>query len=238
MHIFYEPDILKNGGLLNEEESKHCVRVLRHKSGDTIHVIDGKGTRALCTITDASPRACQVKIEQTETLNPVLNKTHIAIAPTKSIDRFEWFLEKSTELGINEITPLLCRQSERKQIKPHRLEKIITAATKQSMRLWRPVMNEMTKLEDFLKTEHRENLKYIAHCVEENRKELIQELKQANTNKDVLILIGPEGDFSDAEIEMALQNGFKPVSLGKNRLRTETAGIAACMIAEMTMTGH
>lgn len=233
MQIFYEPDFLTNGGVLNEEESKHCIKVLRHKNGDHIHVIDGKGTRALCTITDASPKACKIKIEEKETHPPAKPYCHIAIAPTKSIDRFEWFLEKSTELGISKITPLLCHQSERKQIKLPRLERVITAATKQCLRLWRPSINELTNIREFLSSPHPEKHKFIAHCAENERKELLSELNKNTNLENVLILIGPEGDFSSEEIEMALASDFIPVVMGKNRLRTETAGIAACMLVTM-----
>jgi 16S rRNA (uracil1498-N3)-methyltransferase len=233
MHIFYEPDILINGGKLNEEESKHCIKVLRHKIGDNISIINGSGTRVLCSITEASPKACKVKIENTETKPPASGKCHIAIAPTKSIDRFEWFLEKSTELGIDKITPLLCFQSERKQIKPARLERVLIAATKQSLRLWKPVIEELTNLKNFLNSEHPEKQKFIAHCEESNRKMLLETLQKKDNNNDVLILIGPEGDFSQEEIKLALKNKFIPVSFGENRLRTETAGIYGCMAVKM-----
>lgn len=233
MQIFFEPDILTNGGILNEEESRHCVKVLRHKTGDTIHVIDGKGTRAVCTITKASPNDCQVKIDTTETAQQPGTLCHIAIAPTKSIDRFEWFLEKSTELGINQITPLICQKSERKLLKHPRLERVITAATKQSLRLWRPTLNKIIAFSDFLNQQNPEKQKYIAHCEESDRKELFEELQKISANKDFLILIGPEGDFSDKEIKTALEKGFVPVTLGKTRLRTETAGIAACMMVNL-----
>ncbi|WP_010661832.1 16S rRNA (uracil(1498)-N(3))-methyltransferase [Marinilabilia salmonicolor] len=233
MQIFYEPEILTNGGVLNEEESKHCIKVLRHKAGDQIYVIDGRGTRVLCSITEASPKACRVKIEQKETGQPDAPACHIAIAPTKSIDRFEWFLEKSTELGIDRITPLLCHQSERRQIKLPRLDRVITAATKQCLRLWRPSIAELTEIKKFLDAPHPEKYKFIAHCMEDERKELITELKKNKAKEDILILIGPEGDFAPEEVKMAIKNGFIPVVMGKNRLRTETAGIAACMLAKI-----
>lgn len=233
MHIFYEPEILNNDGLLNEDESRHCVKVLRHSKGDSIQIIDGKGSRMTATIIDASPRACRVKAVSQETATPPLQKCHIAIAPTKSSDRFEWFLEKSTELGIDRITPILCRQSERKQIKPQRLERVITAATKQSLRLWRPQLAPMQSLKDFLQTELSQKNRFIAYCEEKDRKELIDELKHVVKDEEILVLIGPEGDFSREEIEMAIKTGFTPVSLGVNRLRTETAGIAACMTIKL-----
>lgn len=228
MQIFYEPDILSNGGILNEEESRHCIKVLRHKSGDLIHIINGKGTRVSATITDASPKACQIKIDSQEFEEPKKPGCHIAIAPTKSIDRFEWFLEKSTEIGIDKITPLLCHQSERKQIKIPRLERVLTAATKQCLRLWKPELSELTGFHKFIETVHPEKFKFIAHCAENERKELVAELKKNTNAEDILVLIGPEGDFSAEEIERALDSGFIPVVMGENRLRTETAGIVAC----------
>lgn len=235
MHLFYEPDILTNGGTLSEDESKHCVKVLRHNNGDAIRIIDGKGTRVTATITDASPRACRVKTETTETKPPPTQQCHIAIAPTKSSDRFEWFLEKSTETGVDRITPLLCHQSERKQIKPQRLERVITAATKQSLRLWHPVLEELTSIKEFLQKDFPDAAKFIAYCETEDRKELVDELKKTGSEKEILVLIGPEGDFSEEEIRLAKEQGFVPVSLGPNRLRTETAGIAACMIVNLVV---
>ena len=233
MHLFYEPDILTNGGTLSEDESKHCVKVLRHQNGDAIRIIDGKGSRVTATITEASSKACRVKIESGETEPPPPQQCHIAIAPTKSSDRFEWFLEKSTETGIDRITPLLCRQSERKQIKPQRLDRVITAATKQSLRMWRPQMEEMTPIKDFLQRDFPDAAKFIAYCETEDRKELVDELKKTAEEKEIVVLIGPEGDFSEEEISLAKEKGFIPVSLGPNRLRTETAGIAACMIVNL-----
>lgn len=234
MQIFYEPEILTNGGFLNEEEAKHCVKVLRHKTGDEIYVIDGKGSRFKCQIAETSPKSCKLTILNTEKEDPSVGKCHIAIAPTKSIDRFEWFLEKSTEIGIDKITPILCKQSERKRIKLPRLDRVLIAASKQSQRLWKPAITELTDVKEFLEQDHPETHKYIAHCEENERKELYPELQKRNAGEDVLILIGPEGDFSSEEISKALDKGFVPVSLGKNRLRTETAGIAACMSVQLT----
>jgi 16S rRNA (uracil1498-N3)-methyltransferase len=232
MQLFYEPEILENGGKLNEEESHHCVKVLRHKVGDPLQIINGKGLRADGILTLASPRECVVAIESVENQPPPAFKSHIAIAPTKSIDRFEWFLEKATELGIDEITPLLCQQSERKHIKPFRLEKVITSATKQSLRLWRPVLNPMITLSEFLNLPHAAPHQFIAHCTEDQKQLLSHEIKERPLG-DVMVLIGPEGDFSTTEIELALKKGLIPVSLGINRLRTETAGIAACHIIQV-----
>ncbi|MGQ1889961.1 16S rRNA (uracil(1498)-N(3))-methyltransferase [Thermophagus sp. OGC60D27] len=234
MQIFYDPDILKNEGILNEEESKHCIKVLRHKVGDVINVITGNGERLICTITDASPKACQLTVNRHETEDKPSSICHIAIAPTKSIDRFEWFLEKSTELGVDKITPILCKQSERKQIRLPRLEKVITAATKQSLRLWRPQITELTNIKDFLSSSHQEQLKFIAYCDDlQERKYLPSLLTNRNKEQSVLILIGPEGDFTNDEVQLAQKKGFIPISLGNNRLRTETAGIAACMAVKL-----
>jgi 16S rRNA (uracil1498-N3)-methyltransferase len=225
MHLFFTPDLNGNHYTLNETESKHCVRVLRLNEGDKIQLVDGKGSFFEAVIVAAHPKACQVEI--TDAQHGVGKRDfrlHIAIGPTKSIDRFEWFLEKTTEIGIDEITPLLCRYSERKSIKPVRLGNIITSAMKQSLKAYRPVLNEMTSFRDFVSQDF-DGGKYIAHCGPAERKLFSHILPKG---KDALILIGPEGDFSPEEIQLALNNGFHPVSLGESRLRTETAGVVAC----------
>lgn len=225
MHLFYTPDINGNRYTLDETESKHCIRVLRLKEGEQIRLVDGRGSFYDAVISLAHPKACQVEITRTEHEVGKRNfRLHIAIGPTKSIDRFEWFLEKATEIGIDEITPLLCRYSERKSIKPPRLENIITSAMKQSLKAYRPVLHEMTVFKDFVSQTFPGN-KYIAHCEPTERKLLSHILPQ---KEDVIMLIGPEGDFSPEEIRLALDNGFQPVSLGESRLRTETAGVVAC----------
>ena len=227
MHIFYEPQIIYNGNFLSEEESFHCIKVLRHKIGDTISVIDGLGNNFLCEIADASTNKCRIEIKEKIISKFPESKCHIAIAPTKNIDRLEWFVEKSTEIGIREITPIVCKHSERKIIKPERLEKIITSATKQSMTLWRPILNPIVSFNDFvLKSAHlQETQKFIAYCNEEDRTPLKDIYK---INGYVVIIIGPEGDLDRTEIEFTLNKEFKGVSLGNNRLRTETAALAAC----------
>ena len=225
MHLFFTPDLNGNQYTLNETESKHCVRVLRLNEGDKIQLVDGKGSFFEAVIRHAHPKACQVEIiDAKHEVGRRDFRLHIAIGPTKSIDRFEWFLEKSTEIGIDEITPLLCRYSERKSIKPARLESIITSAMKQSLKAYRPVLNEMTSFQDFISQEF-DGEKYIAHCEPTERKLFSHILPKG---KNVLILIGPEGDFSPDEIQFAFDNGFQPVSLGESRLRTETAGVVAC----------
>ncbi len=226
MQLFYEPEILTNGGLLNMEESHHCIKVLRYRKGDAITIIDGKGSSISARITDDSPKACKVSVIKTNYLPPPPVSCHIAVAPTKNIDRFEWFIEKSCEIGIEKITPLLCEKSERKILKLERLEKIITTASKQSGNLWRPQLFPLTNYKDFiLKTS--EGDKFIAHCHEGDKESFFKMCKQGkNTN----ILIGPEGDFSKNEIKLAEENGFRSISLGETRLRTETAAFVAAHI--------
>ncbi|SFE36264.1 16S rRNA (uracil(1498)-N(3))-methyltransferase [Thermophagus xiamenensis] len=239
MHVFYDPDILNNSGILNEEESRHCVKVLRHKEGDLIKVITGQGECYTCTIIEASVKRCRLKIESRESAKKSSTVCHIAIAPTKSIDRFEWFIEKSTELGIDKITPILCHQSERKQIRLSRLEKVIISATKQSLRFWKPSITELTNLKDFLLANHPEKLKFIAYCDEKvERQPLSAQLLDRDKTQSVLILIGPEGDFTEEEVTIAIDQGFIPISLGRNRLRTETAGISACMTVRLMESLH
>ncbi|MCJ0741939.1 16S rRNA (uracil(1498)-N(3))-methyltransferase [Pedobacter montanisoli] len=226
MHLFYTPDLTTNTYTLNEEESKHCSKVLRLNVGDTVHLIDGVGGLYEAEITAVNKRNVDLKV-----VNSIKDygkrdfHIHIAIAPTKNIDRFEWFLEKATEIGIDEITPLICERSERKIIKAERLEKVITSAVKQSIKAYHPKLNEAISLQEFLQ-QAKANHKLIAHCLDENDKQYINTL--VKNQQSYLILIGPEGDFSPAEITAALQNGYKPVTLGNTRLRTETAGLAAC----------
>jgi len=229
MQLFYEPNILSNGGLLSPEESAHCVRVLRHKTGDAIHIIDGKGHLINAIIKVASPKACEIEINEIKKEPPSSVQCHIAIAPTKNIDRTEWFLEKSTEIGIEIITPIIVKNSERRIIKPARLEKVITSATKQSGSYWRPILQPLISFEEFINIPFVGD-KFIAHC--HNGQE--PHLKNiAQKNKNVLVLIGPEGDFTLKEVERAKEKGFKTVSLGTKRLRTETAALAASHIIRL-----
>lgn len=230
MHLFYTPDIASNSYTLNEEESNHCNKVLRLKTGDVVHLIDGVGGLYTAEIAEATKKAVRLNIidEQSE-FGKRNHYLHIAIAPTKNIDRIEWFLEKATEIGIDEITPVVCERSERKIVKEERLEKVITAAVKQSLTAYHPKLNPTISLRDFLKEnvgKSEANYKLIAHCVDDGNRNAISEL--IKPHQKYLILIGPEGDFSPKEIELALQSGYKPVTLGNTRLRTETAGLAAC----------
>ena len=204
------------------EESKHIIRVLRKKQGDIINFTDGKGGFFTYEIVIADSKKLILKIVNSEKKAKKHNyQLHIAIAPTKNIDRFEWFLEKATEIGIDEITPIICEHSERKVIKTDRGKRILISAMKQSLKYYLPQLNEATNFKNFVK-KNSNKAKYIAHC-EENYNKLMLDRKSENT----LILIGPEGDFSSEEIKFAKQNQFKAVSLGSSRLRTETAGIIA-----------
>ena len=228
--MFYTPDI-DTSCFLSEEESAHCVRVLRYDRGDEILLTDGRGTTYHARITNPHPRHCEFELlsqeKQEKTHNIYL---HVAIAPTKNIERLEWMVEKCTEIGVDEITPLLCRFSERKNLRNDRLEKIILSAAKQSLTPYLPVLNPLTDFAALMKQyAGNEDLdKYIAHCYKDEKRELKDVLQKG---RDVLILIGPEGDFSEQEVELAIANGFVPVGLGRSRLRTETAGVVACHTA-------
>jgi 16S rRNA (uracil1498-N3)-methyltransferase len=225
MHIFYTPDILGKNYILNETESKHCVRVLRLEQGDEITLVDGRGGFFTAEIAEPNPKRCLVNVVKSELNFGLRNyQVHIAIAPTKNIERIEWFLEKATEIGINRVIPLLCRYSERKEIKAERLEKVMVSAMKQSLKAYLPQLDPLTKFNDFI-SQPFDGQKFRAHCDEQHR-DLLKKLVVPNQN--YLILIGPEGDFSSEEIEAAIKAGFRPVTLGDSRLRTETAGVVAC----------
>lgn len=226
MHIFYTPELSSDTFTLNEEESRHCSKVLRLGMGDVVHLIDGKGGLFEAEITAITKKNVQLKVigKQSE-FGKRNHHLHIAIAPTKNIDRFEWFLEKATEIGIDEITPLICDRSERKIIKEERLEKVMTSAVKQSLTAYHPQLNQATTFSDLMKKEFAGE-RLIAHCMDDSSKQFINQM--VATHQSYLILIGPEGDFSPTELSTALQNGYKPVTLGTTRLRTETAALAAC----------
>ena len=225
MHLFYTPDIQTTTYQLDEEESKHCIKVLRLKNGDQVNLIDGKGGLYLAEIIDEHPKRTVLNIIDTKKEYGKRNHhLHIAVAPTKNIDRFEWFLEKATEIGIDEITPIICDRSERKEIKIERSNKIITSAIKQSLKAYHPKLNNYIPFSKFI-AQASADLKFIAHC-EENKKSAVVEIFKPR--QKYLILIGPEGDFSPIEIDLALQNGFVPITLGQSRLRTETAALEAC----------
>lgn len=224
MHIFYTPEI-STTCRLPEEESKHCVRVLRCKVGDEICLTDGQGGFYHARITNSDPNKCEFEILKKITEDCSFNYfINIAIAPTKNIDKVEWLVEKLTEIGVSELNFLRCRFSERKEIKNSRLQKILISAMKQSGRATLPVLNEMVDFKKFV-AQTFNGQKFIAHCYS-GEKPLLNNVY--HQNKNVLILIGPEGDFSKEEIEWAEKNGFLSISLGKSRLRTETAAWAAC----------
>ena len=230
MHIFYTPDIQKDFYTLSPEESKHCVKVLRLKTGDEVLLISGKGKLFTGEIIDDNPKKCSVKIlDITEKQSRKKFTVHIAIAPTKNTNRFETFLEKATEIGIDEIIPFIGRYSERKNIKPERLEKVIISAIKQSKAFFKPELRNLTTFDKLINTDF-DGEKYIAHCYETNTKKHIKEVYKKGEN--VLILIGPEGDFSEKEVQQAVSKGFTEVSISDSRLRTETAGIVACQIID------
>ena len=232
MQLFYNKDIKEKNTLFtfNKEESKHIIKVLRKQENDTIFITNGKGFLFTSIITNANEKKCQVTIKSFQKKNNSLPyKLNIAIAPTKNIQRLEWFLEKATEIGITEITPLICNHSERKVIKKERLEKVIISAMKQSLKYVLPKLNDITSFSEFIKNNKAKN-SFIAHCINSNKNNLKHLLSKTlnQTNKpNVTILIGPEGDFTPNEINLALQNNFKALSLGNSRLRTETAGIVA-----------
>ncbi|MDR0712048.1 MAG: 16S rRNA (uracil(1498)-N(3))-methyltransferase [Prevotellaceae bacterium] len=230
MYLFYTPDISGDVYTLNEDESLHCVRALRLGAGDAVHLIDGRGGLYSARIAEAHGKRCTVHV--TGVQREVGKRScylHVAIAPTKNIDRYEWFLEKATEIGVDEITPLLCEHSERKAVKGDRSVKVVTAAVKQSLKAYHPTLNPMVDFAAFV-AQPFDGVKCIAHCMA-SQKRLLQHVVQPQGR--TLALIGPEGDFSPAEVELARQNGFVEVSLGDSRLRTETAGVVACCIAQM-----
>ncbi|MBC7605458.1 MAG: 16S rRNA (uracil(1498)-N(3))-methyltransferase [Burkholderiales bacterium] len=226
MQLFYNPNIAENAETFSfdKEESKHIIKVLRKKDTDILFVTNGLGFCFETKITLASDTKCTVKIIAVKKSEPSKYRLHLAVAPTKMNDRFEWFLEKATEIGISEITPIICDHSERKQIKTDRFDKIIQSAMKQSNQYFLPKLNEPVMFKDFVQ-QHKNGLLFVAHC-EETEKKILKHLLQPD--KDVTILIGPEGDFSDKEILWAIENKFVPISLGNTRLRTETAAIVAC----------
>jgi len=222
MQLFYLENP-KDEIILSAEESKHATKVLRKKEGDVLNFTDGKGGFYKAEITVADSRKCRLKVVSSEKKEKQHNyHLHIAIAPTKNMDRYEWFLEKATEIGIDEITPIICSRSERKVIKTKRCTRILLSAMKQSLKFHLPKLNEAISFNDFIKKDY-EGKKYIAHCEYGEKKEL----KAVKKTEKTLILIGPEGDFSKKEIDLVLQKQFKAISLGKSRLRTETAGIIA-----------
>jgi len=233
MFLFYPVKIEGDYAIFSEEEARHCLHVLRKRVGEPITFVDGRGGWYEGLIDEAGKRHLTAKIQSKKLeVGKRGFRLHIAVAPTKNIDRFEWFLEKATELGIDEITPLICEHSERTKIRPDRLEKVLLSAMKQSLRAYLPKLNELTRFDKFLKLDNANlsGTRFIAHCRDENLPHLFGNCKPGI---DVTILVGPEGDFSLPEIEMANRHGFQNTGLGKARLRTETAAIAACHIINL-----
>ena len=231
IHLFYAPE-LPDRLALPDEEAGHAVRVLRMKDGDALLATDGRGTFYECTLLSASPKHCALQIERSYPGDHLWQgHIHLAVAPTKNMDRIEWLAEKATEIGFDELTFLLCKNSERKVIKTERVEKIVVSATKQSHKAHKPEVHELTRIADFLR-QPRTGKKYIAHCLaEEGSLPFLFHLLPADG--EVTVLIGPEGDFTPEEVAMAEAAGYQSVSLGRSRLRTETAALVAVQLANL-----
>lgn len=233
--MFYSPDILIRQEL-PAEEAAHCARVLRMTEGEHIQITDGRGSFYEAELTLVSPKRCLFRILSQETPAPLWSgHLHIAMAPTKNMDRVEWFAEKATEIGFDELTFLNCRYSERKVIKIERVEKILVSAVKQSLKATKPILNEQIEFSKFVKLPHV-GQKFIAHCYDDlgDEKPLLKHVLKSG--EDALVMIGPEGDFSREEVQLAVEYGFQPISLGRSRLRTETAALVACHILNLANT--
>jgi 16S rRNA (uracil1498-N3)-methyltransferase len=232
MQLFYAPRISGEFHELDEQESRHAVRVLRLSKGEKVVLVDGTGGWYECEIAEAHPKRCRLEIRtRTPDHNPLPYDLHIGISPTRSTDRFEWFLEKATEIGISEITPLICHRTERSRLNYERLQRIIVSAMKQSLRAYKPALSEPVRFDRFLKGRHSGTLG-IAHCQSGDRISL-EELKPSGR---YTLLIGPEGDFTDDEIDSAVSAGYIPFHLGESRLRTETAGIYVCSVVRSVLS--
>ncbi|AYN68468.1 16S rRNA (uracil(1498)-N(3))-methyltransferase [Euzebyella marina] len=235
MQLFYHPHLDQSVSQFTfpEEESKHIVRVLRKKAGDTLKVTNGKGFLFESTIVSAEPKKCVAEVTSSEKQHQKMHWFHMVVAPTKTNDRFEWFLEKATEIGVNEITPIFCEHSERKSVKKERLEKVVLSAMKQSLRTYLPKLNDAITFSEFMESD-KGGLLFIAHCEDEEKVDL---KRRVAPDQDITIMIGPEGDFSHHEIKTAYDKGFLPVSLGHYRLRTETAALVACTTVNLINNG-
>ena len=234
MQLFYAPDLTTPLYTLGEEESKHCIRVLRLRRGDTLHLTDGRGTLYRCEIAEEDARRCTVRVvERFPDYERMPYRLTMAVAPTKNIERFEWFLEKATEVGVSEIVPLLCERSERRALKIERAERVVVSAMKQSLKAYRPTLRPLTPFGEAAAMPF-EGRKFIAHCAPaqspEGKAYLPATLRRGEA---ALILIGPEGDFSPEEITFARANGFEEITLGAQRLRTETAAVAAVVMVSV-----
>lgn len=230
MQLFYQPDIHNGATFLTEEESKHCIKVLRHTVGDTLDVVDGKGAKFKVRITNANSRKTEFDIISHERKRELPYYIHIAIAPTKQIERTEWFLEKAIEIGVDEISFFFGRHSERKSLKMDRIHKKAIAAMKQSLTYQLPKIELYQDLESVISHIKPTDERFIAYVDFDNPLHLKE---AAHTSARTTVLIGPEGDFNDEELDFALKNGFSKISLGQSRLRTETAGVVACTILNL-----
>lgn len=226
--FFYVEQLHSADGMLqmNEETSKHMVQVLRMGVGEAVSLTDGKGKKALAEIVDAHKKKCTIRINEITATAPPCNKKGIAISLVKNTSRFEWFLEKATEMGVTAIYPLLCERTEKQHFRMDRMKGILISAMLQSQQVWKPEITQPLAFSDLIQTQDYTS-KYIAYCGEDYPRKF---LHQQNTSNHSLILIGPEGDFTPSEVEQAIDKGFEPVSLGNNRLRTETAGVAAAVM--------
>lgn len=230
MEIFWTEDIAGGICRLGEEESAHCVRVLRHRAGDRINIIDGHGTMYECTLVADSPKGAEARIEQAhQNWGGHPYDLTMAVCPTKNIDRYEWFAEKATEFGVDRIVPVIGEHSERKILKPERMNRILLSATKQSLKASIPELSDTTSVREFIEsTAEKDALKMIAYCFEDGQERTsIREVLEKNDAKEVIVLIGPEGDFSREEADAAVAAGYVPVHVGESRLRTETAALAS-----------
>jgi 16S rRNA (uracil1498-N3)-methyltransferase len=235
MQLFYSSDIIPPIHTLSEEESKHCVRVLRLGVGDKLHITDGKGNLYHCRIVEAHQHHCTVEVVETfAEYEKLPYSLTMAVAPTKNIDRYEWFLEKATEIGVSRFIPIECDHSERRTIKYDREERVITSAVKQSLKAYHPTLEDMTDFKKFV-TREFDGRKFIAHCGEAivGKKYLASTLA---AGENAVILIGPEGDFSPEEVRLAVENGFEEITLGTQRLRTETAAVMAVAMVAVVNT--
>ena len=231
MNYFYHPTLDNSVSQFSfsPEESRHIVKVLRKKEGDQLLITNGKGFLYTSEITGADPKKCTGRVLNSKKTIPPRFELHLAVAPTKRLERFQWFLEKATEIGVTEITPILCERSERDKFSLDRLQRVMQEAMKQSLRTYLPRLNPLTPYTEFVKVK-LPDLRFIAHCEEDEKMEL---KRRVAPDKDIVILIGPEGDFNQTEIHTAYASGFLPVSLGKSRLRTETAAIYACVTVNL-----
>jgi len=235
MQLFYNSNIKATDTTFtfDDNESKHIIKVLRKRNGDELSITNGKGYLFQAKIIGDNIKKCEVELITSKKTYPKAHSLHMVVAPTKMNDRYEWFLEKATEIGVDEITPIICERSERKMVKLERMQRVIESAMKQSLQTYLPKLNEPIPFTEFLEKPIT-GLQFIAHCEDSERHELKRRIV---ADQDLTILIGPEGDFSPSEIKSALDKGYLPVSMGKTRLRTETAAIVACTIVASINNG-